>query len=335
MKKISGRCLVTGALVGLTSLGAQAQSSVQMYGLIDMSVGSTKAPGGSSVTGVDSGKMSTSFYGLSGTEELGGGLSAQFKLEAFFRGDTGEQGRFGGDAQFARTSSVGLSHKDFGSINVGRTTTQLFVSTLHFNAFGDSFGYSPSIRHYFTSGAGSATGDTGWNDSISYSSPNLGGLRLGASVTTKEAAAGPGNGGNWSVGLSYSGSSGFAASLVHQSVKKDAATSVPDTETTQLGASYDFGTAKAFLQYGEVKNTTLDTKTKIAGFGVRVPTGSGAVVAQYGLMNPSAGADRNTLSLGYLHTLSRRTELYAVAMSDRLDGLSSGRGYSLGVRHRF
>ncbi len=335
MKISSTLGLVAGAMLGLVSLSVNAQSSVQIYGLFDMSIGSTKAPGGTSVAGVDSGKLSTSYYGFSGTEDLGGGLSAQFKLESFFRGDTGEQGRFGGDAQFARTSSVGLSHKEFGSINIGRTTTPLFVSTLLFNAFGDSFGYSPSIRHYFSSGTGSVTGDTGWNDSIAYSSPNLGGFRLGATVTTKEAATGTGNGGNWSVGLNYGGSGRLAASVVHQSVKKDGAGAVPDTETTQLGASYDFGPAKAFLQYGEVKNTTLDIRTDITGIGVRVPLGSGAIVAQYGAMNLSVGADRDTLSLGYLHTLSRRTELYAVIMRDKLDGQSSGGGYSLGVRHRF
>eukprot|EP00952_Eustigmatos_sp_NYUAD-ZCMA_P007713 32493-Eustigmatos_ZCMA.PRE.1 len=123
MKISSTLGLVTGAMLGLVSLAVNAQSAVQIYGLFDMSIGSTKAPGGTSVAGVDSGKLSTSYYGFSGTEDLGGGLSAQFKLESFFRGDTGEQGRFGGDAQFARTSSVGLSHKEFGSINIGRTTT--------------------------------------------------------------------------------------------------------------------------------------------------------------------------------------------------------------------
>jgi len=47
------------------------------------------------------------------------------------------------------------------------------------------------------------------------------------------------------------------------------------------------------------------------------------------------GADRTTLSVGYLHNLSKRTELYAVLMHDKVDGLSSGGGYSLGIRHRF
>jgi predicted porin len=326
------RSLLAASLLGLATVGAHAQSTVQLYGLIDMSVGSTKAPGGSSVTGIDSGKMTTSFYGFSGTEDLGGGLSAQFKLEGFFRGDTGEQGRFTGDPQFARTSSVGLSHKDLGSINIGRTTTQLFVATLAFNAFGDSFGYSPSIRHYFA--PATATGDTGWSDSLAYASPTLAGFRFGTSVTTKESATGVGNGGNWSVGLSYSGGP-LAATVVHQNVKKDGTAPVQDTKTTQLGASYDFGVAKGFLQYGEVKNVSTNNRVDITGVGVRVPVGAGAFIAQYGMQDQRIGADRDTLSLGYVHSLSRRSELYAVVMDDKVEGLSSGGGYSLGIRHRF
>lgn len=334
MKNGFSRTFSVGIALCFGAFSAYAQSSVQIYGLVDMSVGSTKNPGGQSITGVDSGKMTTSYYGFSGTEDLGGGLSAQFRIEAFMRADTGESGRFNGDSFFARSSTLALAHKDYGSISIGRNTTQLFVSTLLFNAFGDSFGYSPSIRHYFAGGQGVVTGDTGWNDSVAYSSPSFGGFRAGATVTTKEAATGVGNGGNWSAGLSYS-SKTLGASLVHQSVKKDAAAPVQDTKTTQFGVSYDFGVAKAFLQYGQVENTSTSLDTDIMGIGVRVPLGSGAAVAQYGTLEPSVGAERKTLSLGYLYNLSRRTELYAVVMSDKVDGLSSGGGYSVGMRHRF
>ncbi|MDZ4239742.1 MAG: porin, partial [Hydrogenophaga sp.] len=92
----------------LTALSAQAQSTVTAYGLLDLSVGSTKAPGGTSTTAVDSGKMTTSFIGFGGSEDLGGGLSAVFKMEGFLRVDTGDQGRFTGDTTWARTASVGL-----------------------------------------------------------------------------------------------------------------------------------------------------------------------------------------------------------------------------------
>ncbi len=319
--------LATAALLATLALGAQAQSSVNVYGLMDLSVGSTQAPGGTATTAVDSGKMTTSYYGFGGREDLGGGLAATFRIEGFLRAASGDAGRFTGDPQFSRTASVGLSSARLGSLTLGRNTTALFVSTLGFNAFGDSFGYSPSIRHYFTSGT--TTGDSGWSDSIAYNSPVWGGFKAGAMVTSKT-----GNGGNWSVNLGY-GAGPLAVSLVHQQVKKDGTAAVADTDTTQLGASYDFGVAKAFLQLGQVDNDTTGNDYTISGIGARVPLGAGAVIAQYGQIAPQTGADRRTLSVGYLHNLSKRTELYAVAMHDKIDGLSSGGGYSLGIRHRF
>lgn len=312
----------------LVALGAQAQSTVTTYGLLDLSVGSTKAPGGASTTAVDSGKMTTSFIGFGGSEDLGGGLSAVFKLEGFLRADTGDQGRFGGDATWARTASVGLSHKQYGTLTAGRNTTALFVSTLMFNAFGDSFGYSPSIRHYFTSGT--VTGDTGWSDSLAYSSPTISGFRFGAAMAAKETS----NGGNWSMNLGYS-SGPLSASVVVQDVKKDGAAAVPDTRTMQLGGAYDFGVARGFLQYGEVKNNTTGNSYDITGIGARVPMGAGAVLVQWGQIAPKVGADRQTLSVGYSHALSKRTDAYVATMSDKIDGLSSGGGYSVGLRHRF
>lgn len=322
------RNLALAGLLGTLALGAQAQSSVSLYGLLDLSIGSTKAPGGTATTALDSGKLTTSYIGFGGTEDLGGGLAATFRIESFMRADTGAAARFDADTLWSRTASVGLTSKSVGALNLGRTTTALFVNTLLFNAIGDSFGYSPSIRHYFTSGT--VSGDSGWNQSIAYSSPSMGGVRAGFATTTKT-----GNGGNTSANVGYANGP-FSSGLVYQKVKKDSAVAaVADTRTVQLGLAYDLGVAKLFGQVGEVKNLTTPNSHSIAGLGARVPLGAGALVAQYGSLSPDTGADRDTFTLGYLYNLSKRSELYAMAMSDKVDGQSSGRGYSLGMRHRF
>lgn len=320
------------ALLAVTALGAHAQSAVTAYGLVDLSLGSTKAPGGIAQTGVDSGKLTTSYFGFRGSEDLGGSLSAVFKLEGFLRADTGESGRFTGDALFSRNASVGLSSKDLGTITLGRNTTPLFVSTLSFNAFGDSFGYSPSIRHYFSNGT--VTGDSGWSNSAVYASPTFSGFKFGLAAATKGGDNGNSNGGNWGADVGYA-SGPLSAAFVFQDVKKDGVTAVADTRTWQLNGAYDFGVAKTFLQLGEVESDTVPNTHRIAGVGARVPVGAGAVLAQWGRLSPHTGADRNTLSLGYIHNLSKRTELYAVAMHDKMDNISAGRSYSLGIRHRF
>lgn len=97
-----------GAL--LCATGAQAQSSVQLMGLTDVFVGSMKNAGdaGSSKV-VNSGGMTTSWFGFKGTEDLGGGLRANFALTSFIKVDSGSQGRFANDTFFSRDANVGLS----------------------------------------------------------------------------------------------------------------------------------------------------------------------------------------------------------------------------------
>jgi len=314
---------------GLLALhgAAQAQSTVGLYGLIDVSVGRTEAPGGTASKGVDSGKMSTSFWGVKGTEDLGGGLKALFTLESFMRSDTGASGRFDADTFWARSSFVGLG-SSWGTVTLGRNTTSLFVQTLVFNAFGDSFGFSPSIRHYFTSGT--TSGDTGWSDSVKYASPSFGGL----SFTLHAAANDEGAGSGRNKGVSASWFSGpFGVGAAWQAVEKGA--TVPDTTTWQLAGSYDFKVVKVFAQYGNVEFAATGDEARIWGLGAAVPFGAGKLLAQYGRIDPDAAAERKTLTLGYDHFVSKRTDLYAAWMSDKVEGLSGGTSYSLGVRHRF
>ena len=312
----------------LCSAGAHAQSSVSLYGLIDMSVGASKAPGGATIYNANSGNMSTSYIGFSGSEDLGAGLSAIFTLDTFLRSDAGAAGRFNGDAFWARNAFVGLNSKTLGQLTLGRNTTPLFVSTLIFNAFGDSFGYSPSIRQYFTSNT--VSGDSGWSNSVMYTTPGFSGV-----TASLIAAAGEGTGSRKS-GLSalYFGGP-LAATAVYQKVGKDAAAAAAETDTWQLGASYDFGMLKAFGQFGRVENLTSKVNYDLGSIGASVPVGGGKILAQYAEIKPSVGAKRKTLSAGYDYLLSKRTDLYAVAMSDKITGLSEGTSYSVGVRHRF
>ncbi len=325
MKNSILRQITVAALFGSSVLGVHAQSSVTVYGLLDLSVGQFQAPGAASQNAVESGKMTTSYYGFKGSEDLGGGLSANFALEGFLRADDGSGGRFNGDTQFSRTASVGLSG-GFGSVNLGRNTTSLFVNSLAFNAFGDSFGFSPTIRHYFTSGT--TTGDTAWNDSIKYNSPKFGGASF-----TVQTALGEGNGGsNTGVSGQYSGGP-LALGVAWQKVEKGLVEK--DTTTWQIGGSYDASVAKVFAQYGVVDNDTTGNSYKILGLGTSIPVGAGKVIAQWGRISPDTGSTRATISFGYDHNLSKRTDAYLVLMNDKIDGLATGNNYAVGIRHRF
>lgn len=325
MKSSIRRGLALAAFACVSAGGAYAQSAA-VYGLIDLSAGRSQAPGGPHTANVDSGKMTTSYLGFKGDDDLGGGMKAIFSIESFMRADTGAAGRFDADTFWARNAYVGLTVPEFGTVTLGRITTSLFVQTLSFNPFGDSFGFSPSIRHLFSSGT--VTGDTGWSDSVRYASPKIGSFSF-----TAHGALGEGNGGR-NVGASGAFADGpLSAGLAWQKVQKGA--TVNDTTTWQLAGAYDFGAAKGFAQFTRVDNDTSGRKYDITGIGATVPVGAGRVLAQWGQIDPDVGAKRKTISLGYDHFLSKRTDVYAVYMNDKLTGTGTGNNFGVGFRHRF
>lgn len=328
----------TAAVV--TPLAARAQPNVSLYGLVDLSAGQFQTAGTAKTRRLDSGNMTTSFLGFQGKEDLGDGWLAIFKLEAFLRTDTGAMGRFDGDSFFARNSYVGLQGK-YGTVTVGRNTTPLFVSTLIFNAIGDSFGYSPSIRQLFTPTTGLAFfGDTGWNNSAFYGSPDVGGLTFSLIGNAAEGAAGATGknvGGNV---LYFAGP--FAATGAYQQVKNGAfgtPAGWTSQDTWQVGASYDFTVVKLYGQYSRVKtNATQDTESKLTSVGASVPIGLGKVLLQYGNARADFGVSEvtnKTLTLGYDHNLSKNTDLYAVWMNDKLTAKTAGNTVATGIRLRF
>lgn len=337
---------LAAAALCLSSVPAHAQSSVSLYGLLDLSAGQFQDAGTAKVSKVQSGNMATSYFGFSGKEQLSPTLKAKFAIEGFLLADTGASGRFSGDAFWARSAWVGLEG-DFGSTTLGRTTNQYFVSTLIFNAFGDSFGYSPSIRQVLIPKSQMLPflGDTGWSNSILYQSPNLGGVSInlqGALGEGSASAVGRSVGGNVlyfggpiSATFAYQrvkhGLSGFTPAIVSTGFKyQDSAT---------VGFAYDAKVVKVFTQYNLVKTeAATDTETNYFGLGLSVPVGAGKVLAQYGQATAeflTADVKNKTLTLGYDYWLSKSTDVYAVYLNDRLTGASNGNTYALGLRVKF
>lgn len=136
----------TLALAVLGSLGgiAYAQSSVQLYGIVDAAIRHTtnEGPTKSGKTQMIGGGMSQSRWGINITEDLGGGLSAIANLENRFTTDNGSSAA--GQPYFAQ-SWVGLRSKSFGQLTMGRQYNMLFdlVTSTY-----SSFPYSPYMEAY-------------------------------------------------------------------------------------------------------------------------------------------------------------------------------------------
>lgn len=343
------------------SFGAQAQSSVTMYGLFDISFGSFQnSYNGSAAnprtTQVASNPMTTSYFGFKGIEDLGSGLKALFTLESFFRGDTGASGRVPGakpDVFWARNANVALA-SDFGKVTLGRMDNLLFQQALTFNPLGGAFGFSPTIRLTYGGPWGNDKGDSGWGNSLMYTTPNLGGFTGAVQWQAGETSATTGEGN--SVGLSgtytiggFSIGAGFQSVKAAEAPKADLASGQKQT-LALLGLSYDFGVVKLFGQYGQFKNKgfTLNADkidTKLYQVGASVPvTASGKVLVSYGESKESAveggttpDVDHSIFTLAYDHFLSKRTDVYAAYMLDDEDqaGWKKGNTFAVGIRHRF
>ncbi len=343
--------VAVAALALVAAAGAQAQSSVSIYGVVDQALASVhnsvdaekNNAAEDRLTGVEDGGMTSSYIGFSGTEDLGGGLKALFKLETYVKGDTGVTGT---SNFWGRNSWLGLSG-GFGSVMAGQAQTPLYNATVAFNPFGSSRLFSVSTRQYFGSyGDVAAVGQNkAWTNSLSYYTPgDLGGFNGALQYAFKEGADGSG-----SVGGSVGYAAGpLAAAVVFQQVKTGYATGRQNT--WQLNGSYDLGVAKLFAQYGQVKDSSAAPyKDKIWQLGASVPVGSGAVMASYGekqYKDTGAGdtyKDKNkTLSLGYDYALSKRTDVYAAYAYDRFSDndtatakFESTNSVGVGIRHRF
>ena len=71
--------------------------------------------------------------------------------------------------------------------------------------------------------------------------------------------------------------------------------------------------------------------------GVSVPVGPGSILASYAYTKTSGAADvkRNTWAVGYDYSLSKRTDVYAAYMRDKVTNLSSADTFGVGIRAKF
>ena len=187
------------ALAVLAASGAaMAQSSVTLYGVADAGV--TYLNGADNWSGVTSGNNLTSRLGFRGTEDLGGGLKANFVLEGGFNLDNGDgaSGYAGAKAgegfQFKRRSTVGLAGS-FGEVRLGRELTAAYNATARYDVFG-SVGIGQS-RLWADGGvvdasanATAVTTNQRISNALTYVSPDFSGFKVGVNYGFGETTNG-------------------------------------------------------------------------------------------------------------------------------------------------
>jgi predicted porin len=363
-KKMKQAKAALGLIACVAAGSALAQTQVSVSGLVDMFAGSMKNSGDTAHKAVvGSGGMTTSWFGFKGTEDLGGGLRTEFALTGFYRGDTGEIGRFGGDNLFSRDANVGLAG-GFGKVQFGRALAPNFLPTVLFNPFGDSFTFSPLVLHAnVPSGAFGArtwtaanAGDTGWSNQIIYTTPKMGGLTANLHYQFGEVAGATSRNNVGVNAIYFNGPVGLTAfyhdvevanpnpgPIIDATAAPVSFASINRQKTYFVGGSYDFTAAKLYATFQRNKDDTTtgrDLTDKLYTVGVNAPAGGGAVLLAYAHTTRSGtlvGADRkrDTVSLGYDYPLSKRTDLYTIAMSDKITNADRAASFGLGMRHKF
>ena len=340
--EIKGCLLLAGVglLSGLAGT-ASAQSATQIYGVLDLWAGGAKSSGaGPSVGSVNSGGMQTSYWGIAGSEDLGGGLKTIYALEGYVQLDTGAAGRSSTDAMYARNAFVGLSGAA-GEVKFGRLLSPLFVATAQTSPFGASIRFGPLLAQLWSVPFGrTISGDTSWDNTIAYTTPTVDGFKLASYLGLGETAFGTGTN-NINETLSYKGGPLLVTLTAQRSKVGPGLAQIgrSDQDTYFAGAVYDFNVVKLFATYDTANSMQPDYKAKTAQLGATVPVGLGNVMLSWAqTKNAAAGTPdthRNTGAVGYDYFLSARTDVYAVAQYDKLSTANGASTFGIGIKHKF
>jgi len=329
------------ALAALAAGSAFAQSSVTLYGRVDMSLAHTT----NAATGMVSGFNSPSVFGLKGSEDLGGGLKANFGLESSGFDSTGAIG----GALFGRAAWVGLSG-GFGDVKLGRKSSLATESQAGFDLEGVSTasamvltGLSPVVWY----------GSSRRSSQVVYTTPNMSGVDAALSyITAGDNATISGatsNGAREALRVNY------AAGPIAAGFVAESASTATNRTAYALAGSYDFGVAKAVIGWDRSENAavtnagvnfntlvatpsnTASSFTQEAGqgyyLGVSAPFGATTVGAQYA-NNTAVGIKALELFANY--NLSKRTFVYVDAANVSSNLLPSNiNRYAVGLQTNF
>jgi predicted porin len=290
---------------------ASAQSSVTIYGKIDLGLVLDSGSSSGKSVRIDSGVTGGSRLGFKGVEDLGGGMKAAFQLETGFCADSaaGAPNFCTGGNNFMGRQAHGDLTGAFGAISAGRQYSLGFNNLATIDPFGAGFaGQANNV----TAGGLYLVDPSGirLNNSATYTTPSFSGVTASAEVAFGEQT------GNWAsnreTGAAVTYASGPAyAGFTYQDVD-NAAGNGTAKKVYLLGGTYDFGIVKIHALAQKVTGpTTLNFMSYLGG--ATIPLAGGQVLASYLHHNDRTvlNQDASQIGVGYLYPLSKRTSVYS------------------------
>jgi predicted porin len=317
--------LIAAAALATLSTAAFAQSSVTAYGFIDAGILTTNNAGnGKSATMATAGQWFPSMIGFTGTEDLGGGLKANFNLQGSLWNQTGGAGDAASGAAgaatnlFGRYATVGLSG-GFGKIDLGRQIDILFLQSF-VNGVIPTHTNSLAVNGLLTYGATGSTANVATagafiNNAIGYVSPTVNGFKLQAQTSLGGQAGDSAKNATSAAILNYD--AGSLSLNAGYEVQNDSLGGLAGHKSL-LGAKYTVGNVLLASQYHTYKassaaSSTVDAKGYELGAGYQLNPKTLVAVNYESFKNDLTGTKPSIVSLKAKYDLSKRTYLYATA----------------------
>jgi len=348
MKKSLLALAVLGAYAGVAS----AQSSVQLFGTLDVGVKYIKNSGRDRAISEETDGINSSEIRFQGIEDLGGGLKAGFNLRSGVNPDTGTS-----NAKFWNRRATVSLYSNAGELRLGRDYVPTFWTQALFDPFGyNGIGSVGNVARY---------GQVRQDNSIGYFLPsNLGGWYGQLMAAAAEAGTSGDLGGRYvggqfgfragpfDIAAAYSENRlnlGLAAS---PSIGRVAIVPGEKLKEMNIGGSWDFGVAKLMGFWDQEKyDVGNEQRWEI---GAVFPFGQSEVRVgyQHDNVDPNVGSSTKVTNIAatYQYNLSKRTALYStlaylknnngtsVSLPGAFQAPTAGgnsKGFEMGVRHFF
>jgi len=325
------------ALAALATVsGVAAAQSATVYGIVDLSVSKTTntTASGGSTTGLTDAVWMPSIFGVTGSEDLGGGMKASFNLESDVRMDTGrltEVSSTGATADgvtklFGRKANVALSG-NFGELKAGKDIDMIFLQGFIDNV-RNSHSASGFIAHTLGTGCSIDTECVFTQNMVRYTTPSFNGFKASVQHKFGEQAGNTNTNSSTAFLLNYA-NGGLS---LNAGSKTSETTSNAKTDLLYLGGTYQLGPVRLsathhktqFKNGATANNSTADIKTTEFGAGYAINPQMTAAVNYVKLKQGSAEGDITSASLKY--SVSKRTSLWTMVAKTSYDGFSIGGG---------
>jgi len=322
---------------------------VTLFGVVDLAYTSAKTGAAKSNSLTDSGAAS-SRIGFRGVEDLGGGMKAEFWLEAGTNPDNGT-----GDATnnnqavaafntatganapvragtqgltFNRRSTVSLMG-GFGEVRLGRDYTPQFWNHTVYDPFGtNGSGTNVTAAAY---GAAANLAGVRASNSIGYFSPDFSGFKVQVQTYMGETTSPAAKAGDGSALRATYAAGPLTLAAANSNTKTGAGTT---WKATNFGASYDLGVAKVMAMSSTDK---ISGAVDMEGYlvGVTAPLGAGVVKFAMSNIKQGTATDTDKTAIGYVYSLSKRTSIYTTYANTKPLTGDKTTGFDLGVTHAF